>query len=181
MLHEQLILDLKKEYPFMLIAVSISLEDYLAYYKKASPSEIEKAKKLRSGDMSQGSTYILNLERDESYRFKDHYRFQGKAEFKGFVTEKNQNKIYNPSQFNLALLKKYVQDLLISEVSSSGEVHDGTPIRFLTVVPFSMGVHAIKTKKLDFIRKYEREIIGHKRIPDPGEKVPIGGAYPIIV
>ena len=62
-----------------------------------------------------------------------------------------------------------------------GEVHDGTPIRFLTVVPFSMGVHAIKTKKLDFIRKYEREIIGHKRIPDPGEKVPIGGAYPIIV
>jgi len=157
--------------------VTISLEDHFRYIERLSTPEIKRSLETRGGDVSVGSTYIIDLVNNISYRFKNHDTLKTNFPFHGFIPYGTTGKIFKYRNFDG--FQKILPQLIVRE--GKQEIHDSTPIRLLTVIPTPVANLSIRVRNLNPVREYERRFIQQKRVPDPGEPINIKDArVPII-
>ncbi|HLC32344.1 MAG TPA: hypothetical protein VJJ82_00805 [Candidatus Nanoarchaeia archaeon] len=148
-----------------LVVVSISVADELKYYQKQTPKQIADAASIRSNDMSQGSTYIIDLLNDVSYRFKDHDLLHATSRFIGFRPINSPTGIFTDltwKQF-IANLKK------LCVLEEDGELHQGTPIVMAFPIPSPVANLAIAQKNIQPVRLWATIFLESKKFPKPKE------------
>jgi len=138
--------DIKNLATTHLIIKTIGIIDYYKKYKKYSKEEIEKAINARGGDVSIGSTYVIDLQNNISYRFRDHKRYMSRADFRGFIIHNQSQKLSESA--NLEDLNKNKEILIIRE-SIKGEVHDSTPIEKINIIPVNVLNKALRDKNIE--------------------------------
>ena len=173
MTYTKLIEGIQQNYPLVPVVVTMGLIEYLQYVERQPDDAIKRIINSRGGDVSKGSTYILDLHHQKSYRFKDHHKLNNISIFRGFFPTKNPLKLLGDLSLDEFKQCGCNWGLSISEVSKDGEVHDSTPIVLVTIISRMMANKTLKHNSLDIIREYERKALGQVRIPNPNHSVPV--------
>ena len=145
-MYKQISADVKEIAEVYLFIKTIDVVTYHKKYLNYSDEKIKRIVSVRDGDMSKGSTYLIDLKNNLSYRFRDHKKFASRSEFRGFFHWHNGSKLSERESF-----KKFegVKDRLIIRETVSGEVHESTPIALVSMVPSVVAQKCIKTKHLE--------------------------------
>lgn len=139
------------DYPF-LVCRTTGVEEY---YKTRDNLNDEQVKELRrtregAGGISLGSTYIIDLKKNISYRFFNHKELDSVLIFKYFYRPDNNKSLMG--NLDIKNFLKIFKFLGIYEHTEDLEVHTSTPIKEVFIIPYEVArvcINSKSTKPLD--------------------------------
>ena len=144
-MYPRILREIKESAQVLLLVKTFSIPETFKKFNKMPDEEIKQALEARGKDVSLGSTYLINLNTNQSYRFRDHKRFMAVSEFRGFFKYHTELKLREDIGFED--LKKMAQNFAIRE--GRGEIHDSTPIKSIAIVPSVVLTKALKDKNIE--------------------------------
>lgn len=119
---------------------------------------------------SVGSTYIIDLKNNISYRFYGHDKLMSGCPLTFFINT-NTGEVYQNPDFKT--LSKSLKKWHIREATKGKEPHDSTEIVAMTIIPNVVGASCVREKNLSALRQWESFLIrggaGKVIVPPPGK------------